>query len=72
MNYLNFTASAPTGRRAEIRSTQSLDYRADQTGYSLFTWHDDGNGVILWRERHEMAWPDAYGEALDWLNGGTA
>ena len=64
----NFKGSNPAGFKAEIRSTDSIDYRKGEKGYSLFTWKDDGSGVYLWREQHEMTWQDAYTKAVEWLN----
>ena len=69
MSELNFTGSDPSGRRAEIRSTGSIDYRTGENGFSVFTWRDDGTGVYLWREFHGEAWPAAYRRAIDWLKG---
>lgn len=42
--------------KAEIRVTDSLDYRSDSPAdvYSVFTWHDNGEGVILWRCQYEI------------------
>lgn len=65
---LTFNGSSPNGNKATIRSTNLQDYRKDENGYSVFTWRDDGSGVILWREQHEMAWEDAFKKATDWLN----
>ena len=59
----NFTGSNPNGKKAEIRQSES----PYETGYSVFTWHDDGSGVILWREQHELVWDSAYNIATDWL-----
>lgn len=55
--------------KAEIRVTNSLDYRPDSPAdtYSVFTWHDNGEGVILWREAHDLPWFDAFTRATDWL-----
>lgn len=61
---LNFTGSTPSGLKAEIRQSES----PYDIGYSVFTWRDDGNGVILWREEHELTWEAAYTRALNWLN----
>lgn len=64
MSTLNYTASNPNGRKAQIRqSTEPWDH-----GYSVFTWHDDGTGVILWREKHELEWDDAFAIAQQWIN----
>jgi len=62
---LNFTGSDPSGRKAQIRESESpYDY-----GYSVFTWHDSGNGVMLWSEKHEVTpWAQAYSIAAQWLN----
>lgn len=61
---LNFTGSNPQGFKAQVRHSE-MPY---DTGYSVFTWRDDGTGVILWREQHELAWNDAYSIAQEWLN----
>ncbi len=62
---LNFSGSEPSGRKAQIRESESP---YDQ-GYSVFTWHDSGNGVMLWREKHEITpWAQAYSIAAKWLN----
>jgi len=61
---LNFSGSEPSGRNAQIREIESpYDY-----GYSVFTWHDSGKGIVLWREQHEIQqWADAFKIATDWL-----
>ena len=62
---LNFSGSEPSGRKAEIRESEA----PYDDGYSVFTWHDDGTGVILWREHHEVKpWIAAYSIAAKWLN----
>ena len=60
----NFTGSNPNGRKAEIRQSES----PWGNGYSVFTWHDDGTGVIMCGEQHEMSWDAAFAVASDWLN----
>lgn len=61
---LNFSTSAPNGNKAQIRKS------ADpyEFGYSVFTWNDNGKGVILWREHHELPWNTAYSIATKWTN----
>lgn len=59
---LSFRGSNPDGYRAEIRESDG--------GYSVFTWYDKGGksgGVILWREKHGLIWPDAFSTASKWL-----
>ena len=63
----NFKGSNPQGRKAEIRSTNSLDYRPQDLGFSVFTWRDVGTGVQLWSEKHELTWDDAFATAQNWL-----
>ena len=68
MSTLNFKGSNPGGFRAEIRkSSDPYDH-----GFSVFTWRDDGCGVILWRERHELDWSEALAIASDWLKHGVS
>ena len=64
---LNFKGSSPNGRKAEIRKSEN----PYETGFSVFTWHDSGNGVILWRENHEIEWSEAFRIASEWLNKGA-
>lgn len=64
---LNLTASNPNGRKAEIRQSEE----PYNVGYSVFTWHDCGNGVLLWREKHELTWDNAYTIVMNWLNDGV-
>jgi len=59
----NFTGSNPNGNKAKLRQSES----PWEKGYSVFTWHDDGTGVIMWREQHEMSWDAAFAVASDWL-----
>lgn len=63
----NFTGSNPTGYKAEIRSTDTIDYRKDEDGFSVFTWHDSGLGVCLWREKHSLSWDEAFATAQNWI-----
>ena len=60
---LNFSGSSPSGFKAQIRKSED----PYEFGFSVFTWKDDGSGVILWREKHELSWEDAYRVASDWL-----
>jgi hypothetical protein len=63
----NFTGSNPTGHKAEIRSTDSIDYRTGEDGFSVFTWHDSNLGLCLWREKHGLSWDEAFATAQSWL-----
>ena len=60
---LSFTGSNPKGQKAKVRKSKS----PWENGFSVFTWSDNGTGVILWRETHELSWDDAYKTAQDWL-----
>ena len=59
----NFKGSNPNGNKAEIRQSDS----PYETGYSVFTWRDDGSGVILWKEKHELTWNEAFCIASEWI-----
>lgn len=61
---LNFKGYSPSGFKAEIRQSET----PYEIGFSVFTWKDDGSGVILWREKHELCWEDAFKIATDWIN----
>lgn len=68
MMNLCFTGSnGQNGRKAEIRQTCDSDYRSDETGFSVFTWTDKGEGVLLWREAHGLEWSEAFDRAFQWL-----
>lgn len=58
---LIFTGSNPAGYKAEVR-------KDDCDKFSLFRWMDDGSGVILWREYHDLPYKDAMQTAFDWLD----
>lgn len=55
----NFTGSNPNGYKAEIQTAPD--------GFSVFTWRDNGSGVILWREKHNLSWATAFTIATDWI-----
>ena len=59
----NFKGSNPNGNKAEVRQSEN----PWNTGYSVFTWRDNGSGVLLWREKHELSWEAAFTIASDWL-----
>ena len=66
---LNFSGSDPSGRKAQIRESES----PYNEGFSVFTWHDSGNGIVLWREQHEVTpWIKAFSIATKWLDADHA